>query len=157
MPGRRDREGEDDGAILFRTRLHPMSCAGASWLAAFILFVGTLIIRHNDLSKATDVRIAAASGLLAVLALLGPILRLARSEFAVTRSRFLVRTGLGGARTEIGLRDVTQLDVHAGSLGRYLDYGTVTVTMRDDDVLVFHHVAAPGALREAMRGVAARR
>src|SRR5262245_38061867 len=41
------RTGSD--AVLFRTGLHPVSAANALAMAAFIGFVGALIILHNEL------------------------------------------------------------------------------------------------------------
>jgi hypothetical protein len=143
---------------LFRASLHPMSCAGALGLALFVGFVGTLIVRHNDLPAATDVRILAGTLVLCVMALVGPVLRLRRSELLVTPAEIRLRVGAWRPRvTEIPLRDVRGLDVRSSTLGRRLDFGTLTVAARDDDVLVVHHVRSAGALRDAIRRGAGRR
>jgi len=135
-----------------------MSCAGGASLAAFVLFVGGLIIRHNDLPAATDLRIAAGTLVLGLGAMAGPLLRLLRSEVVVTPARLQLR--LGGWRprvTDLALRDVQGLEVRSGVLGRQLDFGTFAVSSRDDDVTVVHHLHRAAALEDAIRRAVSRR
>jgi hypothetical protein len=138
-------------APLIRAGLHPMSCAGGVSLAGFILFVGTLIIRHNDLPAATDLRIAGGSLLLGLAALAGPLLRFVRSEVVVTPARLRLR--LGGWRprvTDLALRDVEEVEVRSGRLGKQMDFGTFAVASRNDDVTVVHHLRQASAVEAAI-------
>lgn len=150
--------GESQGAAVFRAGLHPMSCAGGVSLAAFVCFVGGLIIRHNDLPAATDLRIAAGTVILAAGALAGPLLRLYRSEVVVTPAQLRVRLGAWRSRvTEMPLREVQGLEVRSGALGRRLDFGTLAVASRDDDMVLVPHVQGAIALRDAIRRAVGRR
>lgn len=144
--------------VLFRTGLHPMSMASALSLAAFIGFVGALIILHNDLPLGTDLRIALGCLALAAAALLGPVRRLRRSAIAVTPGRLELRLGTWRPRTtDIPVRDIRAWDVTTGRLGRRLDFGTLQVAGTDDTFVVVHHVRAPQALRAALRQAGGRR
>jgi hypothetical protein len=147
----RDRQESGAQTPLIRAGLHPMSCAGGISLAAFILFVGTLIIRHNDLPAATDLRIAGGSLLLGLAALAGPLLRYVRSEVVVTPARLRLR--LGGWRprvTDLALRDVEEVEVRSGRLGRQMDFGTFAVASRNDDGVVVHHLRRAAAIEAAI-------
>ena len=97
MVNRSDAAGRADGTQ-FRTGLHPMSGASALIMAAFIAFVGTLIIRHNDLPAATDVRVgvAVAGGDVAVR------VAVAAGDVAV---RVLVAAGDAGVRVLVAVGD----------------------------------------------------
>jgi hypothetical protein len=152
-----DAAGRADGTY-FRTGLHPMSGASALSLAAFIAFIGTLIIRHNDLPAATDVRIAAVCLLLGAAALLGPFLRWRRSAVEVLPGELRLTLGTWRPRTiGMALREIESVDVRSGAVGRQLDYGTLTIAATDDTAIVVHHVRAPLAVRDALRRVGGRR
>jgi membrane protein YdbS with pleckstrin-like domain len=157
MSARSERDTATDAA-LFSAGLHPMSCAGAFGLAVFIGFVGTLVIRHNDLSAATDMRVAAGTLALCLAAVAGPLRRLWRSELVVTPAELRMRLGTWRSReTHIPLREVRGLDVRSTALGRRLDFGTLTVAAREDDLFVVHHVRAAAALHDAIRRGSGRR
>ncbi|HWP66568.1 MAG TPA: PH domain-containing protein [Candidatus Limnocylindria bacterium] len=145
-------------AVLFWTGLHAVSIGGALGLAAFIGFVGLLIIRHNDLPLATDVRIALGCLALGALTLAGPLWRLRRSVVAVTPGHLELRLGAWRPRTvTIPVRDIRSVEVRSGPLGRRLDFGTLQVIAADDAYVVVHHVRAPQALRAALRAAGGRR
>jgi membrane protein YdbS with pleckstrin-like domain len=157
MANRGEGTTQADG-VLFRTGLHPMSGASAFGLAAFIAFIGTLIIRHNDLPPATDARIALVCLALGGLALVGPLLRLRRSAVVVTPGTLHLRLASWRERaTDIPVRAIRAIDVRSGAVGRRFDFGTVTLAADDDTVIVVHHVRAPVALRDALRRAGGRR
>jgi membrane protein YdbS with pleckstrin-like domain len=144
--------------VLFRTGLHVMSGASALGLAAFIAFIGALIIRHNDLAPATDARIVLACLALGGIVLAGPLLRLRRSAVVVTPATLHLQLASWRTHaTDIPVREIRAVDVRSGAVGRRLDFGTVTVAAGDDTVFVVHHVRAPVALRDALRRAGGRR
>jgi membrane protein YdbS with pleckstrin-like domain len=126
-------------------------------LAGFVVFVGTLIVRHNELSFAANARVGAVSLVLVAAALLGPLRRWRRAALVVTPSHLEIRLPTWRERrTMIPLRDLHDVDVHKPALGRRLDFGTMTF-IRGDDVVIVHHVRAPQALRDALRRPSGRR
>lgn len=142
----------------FRTHLHPASMLSALGLAGFIAFVGTLIVRHNDLPLATDLRISLWCAALSAAALAGPLRRLWRTSLEVTPGGLDVRLGTWRARTlTIPLGDICGVDVRSGALGRRLDFGTVTIGVGAEEALIVPHVRAPLALRDALRRAGGRR
>jgi membrane protein YdbS with pleckstrin-like domain len=157
MPNPSETPARPD-AVLFRTGLHPVSAASALGLAGFIGFVGALIVRHNDLSRATEARIAIVCLALGAAALAGPLRRLRRSVIAVTPGQLRLELGTWRARvTDIPVREIRSVDVRSGALGRRLDCGTVQLAAGDDTYIVVHHVRAPHALRAALRPAGGRR
>lgn len=142
---------------VYRTTLHPMSTAGAWMLAAFLLFVGSLIVRHNELSLETNLRVIGGSLLLAGAALAGPLRRLRRTEFVVTPAVLRMRLGTWRFRVlELPLRDVRRVDVVATRLGKRLGFGAVHVASADGTVVTVPHVRHADRLGEAMRRAARR-
>jgi membrane protein YdbS with pleckstrin-like domain len=157
MPNPAEAPGRSD-PVLFRTGLHPMSAGSALGLAGFIAFVGALIIRHNDLRAATDAKITLVCLALALATLAGPFRRLRRSAITVTPTQLRLELGTWRPRvTSISLREIENVDVRTGAVGRRLDWGTVHVAAGDDTYIVVHHVRAPHALRAALRPAGGRR
>jgi membrane protein YdbS with pleckstrin-like domain len=157
MANRDEAPARSEGE-LFRTGLHPVSGASALGLAAFIAFIGALIVRHNDLSRSTDARIVLVCLALGGAALAGPLLRLRRSALVVTPGYLHLQ--LASWRTHasaVPVREIRAVDVRSGAVGRQLDFGTVTLAAGDDAVIVIHHVRAPLALRDALRRAGGRR
>jgi membrane protein YdbS with pleckstrin-like domain len=158
MPNPAEVPGRSE-TVLFRTGLHPLSIASALGLAGFIGFVGTLIMRHNDLPRATEARIAIVCFMLGAATLAGPVRRLRRSTITVTPGHLRLELGTWRSRvTIIPLRDIRSVDVPRGSaLARRLDYGTIHVAAGEDTYVIVHHVRAPHALRTALRPAGGRR
>jgi len=135
-----------------------MSGLSALGLAAFIAFVGTLIIRHNQLAPGTEARIVAGCLALGGAALAGPLLRLWRSAVVVTPGHLHLHLASWRSHAaDIPIRDIRAVDVRSNALGRRLDFGTLTVAAGDDTLVVIHHVRAPLALRDALRRAGGRR
>jgi membrane protein YdbS with pleckstrin-like domain len=146
------------GEAIFRTRLHPVSCAGAWTLAGFVLFVGTLIVRHNELAPATTARVLLGSLVLALAATIGPLLRLRRSEVIVTSAALRVQLSAWREHvTEVPLRDLRSVDVRSTTLGRRFDFGTVSVVQTDGEVIAVPYVRRATTLRDALRRLGGRR
>jgi hypothetical protein len=157
MPNPTEASGRSE-TVLFRTGLHPLSIASALGLAGFIGFVGTLIIRHNDLPPATDVRIAIVCCLLGAATVAGPVRRLRRSEITVTAGHLRLDLGTWRPRvTQLSVREIRSVDVRSGALAHRLDCGTIHVAAGEDTYIVVHHVRAPHALRAALRPAGGRR
>jgi membrane protein YdbS with pleckstrin-like domain len=136
---------------VFRTSLHPMSSAGSWGLAAFLLFVGVLIVRHNDLTRATNLRVLAGSVLLAGATLAGPMRRLRRAELVVSAATFRAQLGTWRRRSlDLPVSDVRRVDVVRTRLGKRLDFGTVSVLAADGLTVTIPHVRHAERLRQVL-------
>jgi uncharacterized membrane protein YdbT with pleckstrin-like domain len=90
-----------------------------------------------------------AAGLMLVLA---SWIRQISSEFAVTTSRVIVKTGWLSRRTiEINLSRVESIQVDQGLLGRMLNYGTILVIGTGGTKEPFTLIADPLAFRHAVQ------
>jgi hypothetical protein len=140
-----------DERVVFRTRLHPVVLAGAASFAAFILLATALVIRHNELSPSTNLRVAMGGTALAIVSLLPAWLRWQASELAVTTGRLVVRVGLRTRHVlELPLIHVRTADVEQRGSGRMLGHGIVTVRSVDGGVERVPNVARATELRDAI-------
>lgn len=143
---------EADEQVVLRARLHPVVLAGGLIAAAFVAFVATLLIRHNDLPAGTDARIVFWAVLIAAMFLLRPVLRWQRSVVFVTDRRLVVR--VGALRLETASQPLAADGVSAGVtswLGRLLDYGTLAVATGRGDAWTVWPVAQPMAVVDAVQ------
>lgn len=106
-------------AVVYQTTLHP------------IIFTSGALVALLALPFFSDSELAGAGVFLLVLAaviLLVTWLRFRTSEFAITTSRVIIKTGWLSRRTlELQLAKVEALAVEQGLLARMLDYGTLVV------------------------------
>jgi hypothetical protein len=143
--------------VLLRSRLHPVALAGGVGAGAFVALVATLLIRHNALSAATNLRIEIWGGAIAVLLLIRPVLRWWRSAVVVTDRRLLVQTG--ALRLETLECPLAAENVAAGmtsALGRALDYGTLAVARSDGEGRMIWPLTKPLAIVESVQRAAKR-
>ena len=144
-------EGTSAGGAVFRTRLHPVSCAGAAVLGLLFLSVTALIISHNSLSAATTARVGGAGVALALVSVFGPVIRLARSCVLLTGNRLLVRLSLLSKRPRAArLEEIDHVEVHSTWLGGAFDYGTLVLSGGDSRRAVLRHVSRAKALGSAI-------
>lgn len=106
-------------AVVYQTTLHP------------IVFTAGSLLGLLSLMFFSDATLAAAGGFflfLGALVLLATWLRFTSSEFVVTTSRVIIKTGWLSRKTlELQLAKVEALSVEQGLLGQILDYGTLIV------------------------------
>ena len=80
----------------------------------------------------------------ALFALLGAIIRVLTSEFAVTNQRVVAKTGaLRRQTTELLLRKIESAQVNQSILGRMLNHGTVVLSGTGSTLEAFRSIADP--------------
>src|SRR5262245_23249663 len=151
-----DAQLEPEERVLFRTGLHPMAFSGAITLALFVALVVMLLIRHNDLPAATEVRIALAGLGVAALGALPSFLRWRNTELAVTDRRMLVSAGGFRRRRMAVALGPAAVEQEGGLTGGVLDHGTVTIAAPDGRASSIGHVARARELVEVARAQARR-
>jgi hypothetical protein len=136
---------------VFRTRLHPVSCAGAAALGLSLLVVTALIIRHNSLSPVVVAQVGGVGATLALASLVGPLVRLVRSCVLLTGNRLMVRLSMLPRRPRAArLEDIEHVEVHSTWLGGVLDYGTLVLSGDGSERAVLRHVSRAKALSSAI-------
>jgi hypothetical protein len=143
--------------VVLHGRLHPVVLAGGLGVAAFVALVATLLIRHNELSVGTNLRIVLWAAVVAGLFLVRPVLRWRRSAVIVTDRRLLVR--FGALRLETLAQPLVPEGVAAGVtsvLGRLLDYGTLAIATGGGEARTLWPVAQPTAVVDAVQAAAKR-
>jgi membrane protein YdbS with pleckstrin-like domain len=140
MPGA-EAQLEPGERVLFRTGLHPVAFSGAAGMALSVALVVFLLIRHNDLPPVTELQIAIAGGLVAVVAAIPALLRWRHTVLLLTERRLLVSAG-AFRRREIAIPlGPAVLEQEAGLSGKLLDHGTVVMTTPDGNLSSVAHVA----------------
>src|SRR2546429_5661687 len=81
------------GGVVSRPRLHPVIFGNALGFAAFVIFVATMIILHNELAPATVRLVCLGAAALAALGFVSPMVTWRTSEFAVTDRRGVIKVG----------------------------------------------------------------
>jgi membrane protein YdbS with pleckstrin-like domain len=151
-----DEQLEPEEQVLFRTGLHPMAFSGAVTLALFVALVVMLLIRHNDLPRLTEIRIALAGIAVAAIGAVPSLLRWRNTELAVTGRRVLVSAG-GFRRRRLAVPLApAAVEQEGGLTGGVLDHGTVTVAAPDGTASSIGHVARARDLVEFARAQARR-
>lgn len=140
----------DGEEVVFETRLHPASLAGAATFAACVIGATALIVHRNPLDATTVGQLWLGAAATIVVAVAAPVARWRSSRFAVTTQHLAIRTGtVRRRRSVVPLEDLAEVTVTPGLLGRLLGYGTVRIVTADRRTETFTRVAAPEALREA--------
>lgn len=146
-----------DERVVVRTGLHPMAFSGAWGMALFVALVVVLLIRHNELPLATDVRIALVGALVAALGALPSWLRWRNTGVVVTDRRILATAGARGQyRVELPLAEAT-VTQEAGLTGRLLDHATLSIAAPDGRRWSIGHVARASTVADAVRNASAKR
>jgi uncharacterized membrane protein YdbT with pleckstrin-like domain len=79
-----------------------------------------------------------------------PLIARWSSEFAITSTRIVIKTGLVRRRTvELNIHQVESVNVDQSILGRMLNYGTVTIVGSGGTREVFSHIEHPLEFRRA--------
>ena len=150
-----DGEPTPDGG---RRRLHPVVFANAVGFVAFVAFVVTLLLRHNELAPPTQHRVVAWGIVVAAFRLVGPGLRRLRSWVAVDERRLAWRTGTLSVRAfDAALADLRALSVRQTWLGRWIGYGELHAVDDAGDEHVFGPVGELAAFHAAAERIGRRR
>ena len=124
--------------VTYEARLH--------WVifgAPLVLFVGGLAIIPLNAIGAIGLLLAS------VVAIFAAYWRLATTRIIVTPKRVIYRTGVIGRRTvEMNKDKIESIDVSQPILGRFFDFGSVTVKGTGGGIEAIPNVAAPFALRD---------
>jgi uncharacterized membrane protein YdbT with pleckstrin-like domain len=134
-----------------RTHPHVVHFSGAASWAAFVAFVATLLIRHNDLPAATDWKIVGGAVLVALAGAIGPWLRWTRTwiEIDPTRARY---TGglLRRTTVDVGLERARGVEIEQSFFGRRFGYGRLRVVDEGGGAHVFPPLGHLDTVRAAL-------
>jgi uncharacterized membrane protein YdbT with pleckstrin-like domain len=139
----------DGERVAYRTRLYWLVLG---WPVLFLILVCVTLVwlaatdRWNDLAWIPFA--------IAVLALLGAIIKRQSSDFAVTNKRVLMKVGVFTTRsTELFLNKIEAIAVHQSLAGRLLGYGDIVVTGSGGTREEFHDIQSPLSFRRAVQAV----
>ena len=137
---------------VFRTRLHPITLTEGALFAALALVAAALVIRHNDLAVATNVRVALGGVAVAALSICPGLWRWWSAELIVTGKRLTGKLGgfLRPHAVDVPLAAIQTVTVEQTRLGRWLGYGTVRLELTDGGYDRFRPVIDATALRDAL-------
>ena len=146
-------------AIVLRARYHWIIYRAALTLIFLSVLVGAASIYASRTSPGSGVARPVGFLALALLALgaVGWFLRWARAradEFVVTNRRVIRKVGLFAREIEQApLEKIQDITVDQGTMGRMLDWGTVTIeTASERGSMTFPRIAHPEAFRNALWG-----
>lgn len=136
-----------------RTRPHVVFFANALGFAAFVAFVVTLLIRHNDLPPATNWKFVGWGLLAAASGFVGPVLRWLRTWIELDQHGLRCQSGLLWRHSlALDFERIRAMAVEQSFAGRWLGYGHVRVV----DDAGGDYVLPPVATLEPFRAAAAR-
>jgi uncharacterized membrane protein YdbT with pleckstrin-like domain len=148
-----DDRGGARGESSVRTRPHFVFFSNAVGFAAFVAFVVTLLIQHNDLPPATNWKIVGWGLLAAASGFVGPVLRWTRTWIELDQRGLRCQTGLLWRHSlALDFEHIRALAVEQSFVGRWLGYGSVRVV----DDAGGDYVLPPVATLEPFRTAAAR-
>jgi len=133
-----------DEKIVYKARLHWITF----WKSCALIFLGTIFLFIQAIIGGVVVVIG-------VFAFLSPLIGYATSEFGVTNKRVIIKVGFLRRKTlELLLRHVEAISIDQSVMGRFLNYGSVTLTGTGGVREVFHNVSAPLEFRRRIQGEA---
>jgi uncharacterized membrane protein YdbT with pleckstrin-like domain len=138
-------EGE---RVIYSTRRHWKVMAPSACLAAILVATGIALLWNMPQSSIPGLIVLCV----AVLVFLGGWIRRNGFEFAVTNKRLIYRKGIISISTdELFLAKIESIFVKQGLIGRWLDYGTVTVRGIGGSWEPFADIAQPLLLRRRIQ------
>jgi len=133
------------------TRPHPVYFSGAASWTLFVAVVATLLIRHNDLSRAAEWSVVGWSVLAGASGVVGPVVRWLRTSIDVDATRARCTAGLlRRVTTEVVLDDARDVAVEQGQMGRWLDYGYLSIVDARGQTHVFPPIGGVARVREVL-------
>jgi hypothetical protein len=132
-------------------RPHPVYFAGTLGWIAFVAFVATLIIRHNELSAAANWAVVGWASLAAASGIVGPALRWARTTIEVDAVGARCATGiLWRSTVDVAHESAREIAIEQSWLGRTLDYGRLRIVDATGTTYVLPPVGNVAAWRAAL-------
>lgn len=133
-----------DEKIVFKARLHRI----IFWKSCALVILGAIFLLIQPI-------IGGVVLLIGLCALISPVIDYATSEFGVTNKRVIIKVGFLRRKTlELLLRHVEAISVDQTVIGRFLNYGSVTLTGTGGVREVFHNISAPLEFRKRIQGEA---
>jgi uncharacterized membrane protein YdbT with pleckstrin-like domain len=133
-----------DEKIVYKARLHWI----IFWKPCALVFLGAIFLFIQPIVGGVVI-------LIGLLAFLPPVIDYASSEFGVTNKRVIIKVGFLRRKTlELLLRHVEAISVDQTVMGRFLNYGSVTLTGTGGVREVFHNISAPLEFRKRIQGEA---
>jgi uncharacterized membrane protein YdbT with pleckstrin-like domain len=133
-----------DETVVYKVRLHWI----IFWKVCVVIILGIIFLFIQPI-------IGGITILIGVLGSLSPIISYASSEFGVTNKRVIIKVGFVRRKTlELLLQHVEAISVDQTVMGRFLDYGSVTLSGTGGVREVFHNIAAPLEFRRRIQGEA---
>jgi uncharacterized membrane protein YdbT with pleckstrin-like domain len=140
--------------VVYRARLHWIAFRWSIFLLilAIVIAVAGQLVSSVPQNDAWKLWIPAALAALALVFAIGPWIKLASSEFAVTDKRVLVKVGLLQRDSlETLLSKVEAIGVDQTLLGRMLGFGTITIVGTGGTRETFERIAAPLEFRRQVQ------
>ena len=140
--------------VVYRARLHWIAFRWSILLIALAIVAGIAgqLISTDPTADAWKLWIPAALATLAVVAAVGPWIKRASSEFAVTDKRVLVKVGLVQRDSlETLLSKIEAIGVDQTLLGRMLGFGTITIVGTGGTRETFDRIASPLEFRRQVQ------
>lgn len=135
--------------IVHRARPHWVMFLSALLLAAAGLVLGGLL----EYAAGDYWYVGAGVAGLAILLAIGPVVRYATSEYAITDRRVLARAGVFERRSlETLLSKIEAIEVEQDLPGRLLGYGTITITGTGGTQEMLERIARPLEFRRQVQG-----
>ena len=133
-----------DEKLVYKVRLH--------WIifvkACLLIFLGLIFLLIQPIIALVVIAIGC-------FALISPVIHYVTSEFGVTDKRVIIKVGLLRRRTlELLLRHVEAISVDQSVTGRFLNFGSVTLTGTGGVREVFDNISAPLEFRRRIQGEA---
>jgi len=140
--------------VVYRARLHWIAFRWSIFLLilAVVVAVAGQLVSASDLGDTWKLWVPALLAGLALVSALGPWIKVASSEFAVTDKRVLVKIGLLQRDSlETLLSKVEAIGVDQTLLGRMLGFGTITIVGTGGTREAFERIAAPMEFRRQVQ------
>jgi uncharacterized membrane protein YdbT with pleckstrin-like domain len=135
--------------VVYRTRLYWLLLA----LPVLFLIVAAVPVAWVAATNQWNDLVWIPLGI-AVLILLGVIIKRQSSDFAVTNKRVLMKVGVFSTRsTELFLNKIEAIAVHQSLTGRILHYGDIVITGSGGTHEEFHDIQSPLTFRRAVQTV----
>jgi len=135
--------------VVYRTRLYWLLL---DWPVLFLIVVCVPVAWLATTDRWNDLAWIPVG--IALLILLGAIVKRQSSDFAVTNKRVLMKVGVLSTRsTELFLNKIEAIAVHQSLTGRVLGYGDIVVTGSGGTHEEFHDIQSPLSFRRAVQTV----
>jgi len=137
--------------IRYRGHISLWSMAPTMIFAAALLFGSVLVYGHPSFAKEASVSllVSAVLGVLGVITLLGQLIKFYTTEIAVTNVRVMGKIGfVQRTSIEMLLEKIESLQVDQSILGRWFDFGTVTLSAAGAENARLNSVSEPFKLRK---------